>query len=198
MTLTGQVTGQVTGPGTKGNSAAPGAHHDALTGPGPDSLTWLTVTEVMARTGLGERSVRRMIAKERVVSRVDEEGRRVILESSLPGQSQGAGQGAGHGMSHGFGHDLGQGAGHDSGRDPGHGPSHDWSHDRAMIEFLQGQLQQARDSERELRLLLAQAVKTNQLLAEPRMLPPAPDTGPEEPGAHTVGGRTRWWNLFWR
>jgi hypothetical protein len=147
-----------------------------------------------------------MIAKERVVSRVDEEGRRVILESSLPGQSQGArhgmGHGAGHGMSQGFGYNSGQGAGHDASHGlrhgPDHGAGHDLRHDRAMIELLQGQLQQARDSERELRLLLAQAVKTNQLLAEPRMLPPAPDTGPEPPGTHKVGGRTRWWNLFWR
>jgi hypothetical protein len=192
MTLTGQGTGHA----QNGNSAAPGARHDSRTGQGPDSLTWLTVTEVMARTGLGERSVRRMIAKDRVVSRVDEEGRRVILASSLPGQSQDTGhglsQGTGHGMSQGFGYDSEQGAGHDSGHGPGHRADPDRSHDRAMIEFLQGQLQQARDSERELRLLLAQAVKTNQLLAEPKMLPPAPDAGPETPQ------RTRWFNLLWR
>jgi hypothetical protein len=127
-----------------------------------------------------------MIAKERCVSRVDESGRRVILAGSWPGP----GQGAGHGTSQGFGPDSGQGRGHDSGPDTRQDP--DRSHDRAMIEFLQGQLQQARDSERELRLLLAQAVKTNQLLAEPKMLPPAPDAGPETPQ------RTRWFNLLWR
>jgi hypothetical protein len=69
-----------------------------------------------------------------------------------------------------------------------------------MIAFLQSQLQQSRDAERELRLLLAQAVKTNQLLATPLALPPAPE--PDPPAARVpepvTPRKVRWYWPFGR
>ena len=69
------------------------------------------------------------------------------------------------------------------------------------VEFLQGQLQQARDSERELRLLLARLEQTNAALSSAlvqKALPPAPAVIVPTPTVETPTAKpVRWW-MPWR
>lgn len=168
------------GPGTGTGQGPAGTPRSEGDGPSQD---WLSVTEAAQRAGVQERSIRRWIARGVVVSQVTPDGRRLVLSGSLPGQGQG------HGPESGQGQDSREGPVTDSGPDS---VRDQLGRERAMVEFLQGQLQQSRDAERELRLLLAQATKTAQLLATPPMLPTSSISGelPKKP-------RVRWWNL-WR
>jgi excisionase family DNA binding protein len=64
---------------------------------------------------------------------------------------------------------------------------------RADVSFLRAHLQQARDSERELRLLLAQTTKMLQQATEKPALPSSSE------GMKPSRGRVRWWNpATWR
>lgn len=165
--------------GTETEQGRGNGHGPARLGAGTESGTgraWLSVTEAAARAHVQERSIRRMIARGAVVSQLTPDGRRMVLAESLPGQ------------------DPSQNPARSEGHRPNPAESQDSVRDqlqreRAMVDFLQGQLQQSRDAERELRLLLAQSTKTAQLLATPAQLPPT-DATPAR--------RIRWWWPFSR
>ena len=167
---------------------------------------WVTVAEAAAQAGVLERTVRRWVAAGTVVSGMDADGRRRICPDSLP-CPESASDTATPAASVASGPDTDTASGAASGAASGSPIDHEAERDlrraldgarlaakvaaqrmgqyRGEAEWLRRQLEQSRQAEAELRVLMLSQARTIEALQAPRVLAPAPES------------KRRWWWRWW-